>query len=221
MTLISIEGCLGVGKSTLVQRVAKVLPCAPFYEDVEANPFLLDFYRDPKHFSIHAQYTFLLLQARRFQASIDHARTNEGKKGAMLLREQEKTSLCDFHPFKSIVFSSVVLQPEERAPLSQLYRLLRIPQPDLVIYLKADESTIMGRLRKRDDLYRADVDFTYITSVCQAYENFFRTYAGPYVTIDTTHIDYVGNPQEVSVVLQHIPLLFSSLCSQSGAEQGS
>jgi deoxyadenosine/deoxycytidine kinase len=215
--LICIEGCLGVGKSTLVQRVAARLPCTPFYEEIEANPFLLDFYRDPKQYALHVQYTFFLLQARQFRAAVEHART--GRKAAI---EQETgqtalapgaagtTAICDFHPFKSLVFASVVLQPEERAPLTQLYHLLHMPQPDLVVYLRADEHTILARLRKRHDVYQADLDFTYVTRVCRAYETFFRTYSGPCVTIDTTHIDYVSNPQELSVLLQQIPLLFAS-----------
>ena len=121
------------------------------------------------------------------------------------------TAICDFPPFKSLIFSSVVLRPEERDPLKQVYRLLNIPQPDLVIYLRADEHTILARLRKRKDVYEAETDFTYVMQICSAYETFFHTYTGPCVTIDTTHIDYVGNPQELSVLLQQIPLLFPSM----------
>jgi deoxyguanosine kinase len=214
--LICVEGCLGVGKSTLVQRCAERLKCAPFFEEVAANPFLLDFYRE-KRYAMHVQYTFLMLQERRFRAAIEHVKkgsnaTVEQRSQALALPPHgtSATVICDFHPFKSLIFSSVVLQPEQRPPLKQVYQLLHIPQPDLVVYLRADEHTILARLRKRSDVYRSDIDFTYVTQVCSAYEAFFRTYRGPCVTIDTTHIDYVSNPQEISVLLQQIPLLFSS-----------
>jgi deoxyadenosine/deoxycytidine kinase len=204
-----------VRKSTLVQRFAEQLPCAPFYEEVTANPFLLDFYRSPKQYAVHVQYTFLLLQERQFRAAVTRARgkvaTPAKKKESTAMRtEPEPTVVCDFHPFKSLVFSSVVLQPEMRAPLTQLYHLLHIPQPDLVVYLRADEHTILARLRKRNDVYRDEIDISYVARVYSAYDTFFRTYAGPVVTIDTTHIDYVSNPKEISVLLQQIPLLFAS-----------
>ena len=82
--------------------------------------------------------------------------------------------------------------------------------PDLIVYLRADEHSILARLRKRNDVYRSDIDFTYVTRVCTTYDQFSRTHQEAYVTIDTTHIDYVSKPQEVSVLLQQIPLLFSS-----------
>jgi len=214
MSLICVEGCLGVGKSTLVQRFAERSLCAPFYEEVEANPFLLDFYRSPKQYAVHVQYTFLLLQERQFRAAVQRARGNiigeQKKQGSALAQEAPTTVICDFHPLKSLVFSSVVLQPEMRAPLTQLYHLLHIPQPDLIVYLKADEQTILARLRKRNDVYKDEVDLPYVTSVCRAYDIFFRTYTGPIVTIDTTHIDYLENPKEISTILQEIPLLFAS-----------
>ncbi len=214
--LISVEGCLGVGKSSLVQRCAERLKCTPFYEEVVTNPFLLDFYRE-KGYAMHVQYTFLMLQERRFRAAVEQAKkgsntTTQHRPHALALPKPatSATVICDFHPFKSLIFSSVVLQAEQRAPLKQVYQLLRIPQPDLVVYLRADEHTILARLRKRSDVYRSDIDFTYVTQVCSAYDTFFRTYSGPCVTIDTTHIDYVSNPQEMSVLLQQIPFLFSS-----------
>ncbi len=213
--LICIEGCLGVGKSSLVQRFAQRLPCVPFYEEVSANPFLLDFYRNPKQYALHVQYTFLLLQERQFRAAVTRAGGNvvplrKKKESALAPLTAQDSVICDFHPLKSQIFASVVLPQDIRGPLMQLYRLLHIPQPDLIIYLKADEHTILSRLRKRQDGYQEAIDLAYITQVCSAYDHFFRTYPGPLVTIDTTHIDYVSNPREVSVLLQQIPLLFTS-----------
>ncbi|MBO0777664.1 MAG: deoxynucleoside kinase [Ktedonobacteraceae bacterium] len=211
--LICVEGCLGVGKSTLVQRVTERIASASFYEEVAVNPFLRDFYRDASHYALHAQYTFLLLQARRYQEALtyvgkDRTVTSAATAHPPLASGSDTLAICDFHPFKSLIFSKVVLREEEREPLSQLYRLLKIPRPDLVVYLRADEHTILARLRKRNDVYRTDIDFAYITQVCCAYDDFFRTYQGPQITIDTTHIDYVRHPQELSILLQQVPLLF-------------
>src|ERR1035441_7431855 len=71
--LISIEGCLGVGKTTLVKRFAEQVSCTAIYEDVANNPFLLDFYRDQERYALHVQYTFLLLQERLFRLAAEQA----------------------------------------------------------------------------------------------------------------------------------------------------
>jgi deoxyadenosine/deoxycytidine kinase len=219
--LICIEGCLGIGKTTLVQRYAEQVPSIPLYEEVANNPFLLDFYRDQERYALHVQYTFLLLQDRLFRSAIEqagkggnNAPARRSKQRSLPIGTESPTVICDFHPVKSLIFSSVVLPPEARPPFNELYRLLHIPQPDLMVYLRADEHTILARLRKRNDVYRSDIDFTYVTRVCTAYDQFFRTYQGPYVTVDTTHIDYVSRPQEISVLLQQIPLLFPSKPTQ-------
>jgi deoxyguanosine kinase len=215
--LICIEGCLGIGKTTLVQRYSEQVPSIPLYEEVAGNPFLLDFYRDQERYALHVQYTFLLLQERLFRSAIEQSGkggnttpARRSKQRSLPSGTEAPTVICDFHPLKSLIFSSVVLPPEARPPFNELYRLFHIPQPDLMVYLRADEHTILARLRKRNDVYRSDIDFTYVTRVCTAYDQFFRTYQGPSVTVDTTHIDYVSRPQEISTLLQQIPLLFSS-----------
>ena len=216
MSLICIEGVLGVGKTTLLDRLKGKLPCTPFYEEVEANPFLPDFYHHPKQYAIHVQYTFLLLQERRFRAALEHVggQTNMFHQKRRVAPPEPsqpsgKLAICDFHPFKSLIFSSVLLPSEKSASLRQLYRFLDIPEPDLVVYLRADVHTILARLRKRNDVYQSEVDLTYIMQVCQAYDDFFRTYKGDLVTLDTTFIDYVSDPQALSTVLQEVPLLYT------------
>src|SRR5713226_7231068 len=130
--LMSIEGCIGVGKSTLAMFCSQLLACQTVYEDVAKNPFLEDFYfaQDKSTFAKHVQYTFLFLQERQLRQ-------------AMPLSQRGKLVVCDFHPFKSLVFSKVVLPAREQEVFAALYASLCIPQPDLVVYLKADEHTIL------------------------------------------------------------------------------
>src|ERR1700738_5341210 len=190
--LICIEGCLGIGKTTLVQRYAEHVPSIPLYEEVTNNPFLQDFYRNQERYALHVQYTFLLLQERLFRSAREQAGKESSTAPARRLKQrpfpgeaQSPTVICDFHPLKSLIFSSVVLPSEARPPFHELYRQLHIQHPDLMVYLRADEHTILARLRKRNDAYRSDIDFTYITRVCTAYDQFFRTYQKPYITVAT------------------------------------
>jgi deoxyadenosine/deoxycytidine kinase len=199
MMIIAVEGVLGAGKTMLVQRIPQHRPCVKVYcQDSAMNPFLQDFYRDRKRYSLHTQTTFLFLQERIYKDAL--ARSRQGD-----------VVVCDFHPLKSLIFASVVLKEQEEALrfLRHLYQLLHIPQPDLVIYLKADVHTLLARLRQRNDPYREEIDFTYMVQLCEAYDRFFRTYAGPFMLIDTTHADYVSQPELLSDLLQQVPYIGS------------
>ncbi len=191
--LIAIEGCLGVGKTTLVRLCAQMLHCQPVYEEAERNPFLDAFYhaRDRQQLAEHVQYTFLFLQDWQMRQ-------------AQALSQQGHLVLCDFHPLKSLVFGQVILPPEKREALHQRYNALAIPHPDLLIYLKANEEAILSRVRKRHDPYQDQIDITYVIQVLGAYDTFLRTYPGAYLTIDNSHLDYVRSPQDLQVPLRQI-----------------
>ncbi len=189
--LICIEGCIGVGKTTLVEHCTRLFQCTPVYEEPERNPFLADFYqaRDKGMYARSLLYTFLFLQERQLRQ-------------ALPLAERGHLVLCDFHPLKNLVFARVLLEASEQARLTELYQSLSIPQPDLVIYLKADEPTILSRIRKKPDPYEPGLDFTFITQIAYAYETFFRSvYKGRTLAVDTSHLDYYERAQDL-----HVPL---------------
>ena len=61
---VAIAGNIGVGKSTLTGLLAARLGWEAFYEAVDENPYLADFYADMARWSFHSQAFFL---ARRLQ----------------------------------------------------------------------------------------------------------------------------------------------------------
>ena len=191
--IICIEGSLGVGKTTLVRMCARTLHCQAVYEQAHLNPFLDDFYRtrDRQQLAEHVQYTFLFLQEWLWRQ-------------AQALSHQGHLVLCDFHPLKSLVFGNVIVPLEKRDALRQRYEALSIPNPDLLIYLKAHEEAILSRVRKRHDPYRDQIDMTYVIQVLGSYDAFLRTYPGPYLSIDNSYLDYVRSPQDLQVPLGQI-----------------
>jgi deoxyguanosine kinase len=192
--LICVEGGIGVGKSTLVLFCSQFLQCSAVYEQPEQNPFLEDFYQaqEKRDMARHLLYTFLFLQERQLRQALPRS-------------TQGDLVVCDFHPLKNLVFAKVFLPSEDQVLFTNLYHSLRIPQPDLIIYLKADEHTILSRLRKKHDQYLDSLDFTFLTQIGSAYESFFQfSYKGRYVTIDNSRLDYYERSYDIHVPLNHM-----------------
>ena len=69
---VAVAGNIGVGKSTLVEKLAARLGWAPFYEPVGENPYLSDFYQDMRTWSFHSQIFFLTRRLRAHRELVDH-----------------------------------------------------------------------------------------------------------------------------------------------------
>ncbi len=61
---VALAGNIGVGKSSLTQILSQELGWRPFFEAVDDNPYLADFYADMRRWSFHSQIFFL---GRRLQ----------------------------------------------------------------------------------------------------------------------------------------------------------
>jgi len=56
---IAVAGNIGSGKTTLTGMLAKHYKWTPHFEDVEHNPYLVDFYEDMPRWSFNLQVYFL------------------------------------------------------------------------------------------------------------------------------------------------------------------
>ena len=72
MKMIIIEGNIGAGKSTLTKQLAEKLNARAFYEPVESNPYLEDFYKDPKKYALPMQFYLMSVRYEMHQQGIEH-----------------------------------------------------------------------------------------------------------------------------------------------------
>ena len=56
---IAIAGNIGAGKTTLTELLSKHYKWIPHFEDVDHNPYLMDFYEDMPRWSFNLQIFFL------------------------------------------------------------------------------------------------------------------------------------------------------------------
>ena len=69
---VAIAGNMGVGKSTLTRLLAENFGWTPFYEAIDDNPYLVDFYKNMPQWSFHSQMFFLSRRLRCHREIIRH-----------------------------------------------------------------------------------------------------------------------------------------------------
>lgn len=189
-----IEGALGVGKSTLTNMLAKTFHAKTLLEQVEHNPFLSKFYENPRGYAFQTQMYFLLERFRQQQELSQMPLFDQG-------------TVSDYLFAKDRIFAYVNLTEDEFSLYDKLYQMLhvKIPKPDLVVYLQAESPVLINRIRSRNRLYERGVTEEYLMRVNKAYNDFFFYYKeAPLLVVNTTHIDFVKNPQDFEDLLGEI-----------------
>ncbi len=192
---VAVEGVIGVGKSSLVKLLCERLACLSLFEEFENNPFLADFYRDRTRFAFQTQVFFLLSRFRQIQ---EHFQQQD------LFRPQV---VSDYMFAKDKIFATQNLDENEMGLYQRLSGLLerQLPRPDYVIYLQADTKTLMNRIHMRDRYYERNIEEGYLESLNRAYNNFFHYYEdSPLLIVNTNHLDFVGNSEDLNLLLEQI-----------------
>lgn len=194
---LAIEGVIGVGKTTLARLLQPAFQADVLLEVFEENPFLSGFYSDRQRYAFQTQIFFLLSryhQQRRSVPSILSAGTN---------------LIADYTFEKDALFARINLGGDELETYDQVHEALaeKIPLPDLVVYLRADIDTLMERITLRDRPYERNMERDYIAELNEAYETFFADHCSlrsPVLALDTNHLDYVHNPEDLKSVEDRI-----------------
>jgi deoxyguanosine kinase len=191
---IVIEGPLGVGKTSLAVMLAEKISGQTLLEDVEENPFLVNFYQNPKKYAFQTQVFFLL---RRYHLTAELAQIDLFS----------RVTVSDFLFDKDRVFARANLEDNEYWLYDQLFRILRkrILPPDLVIFLQAKTDVLMDRIRRRNKKYEKTISYKYLDRINQAFNEFFFHYAhSPLLVVNASDIDFVHTPGDFENLVDHI-----------------
>ena len=191
---IAIEGVIGVGKTSLAQKLAEHFGARTILEQHEENPFLPDFYRNPRRFAFPCQLFFLLSRYRQQQEIPQRDLFHE------LL-------ITDYIFAKDRIFASLTLEDRELFLYDKIASLLEadVPRPDLVIYLQSSTERIMANIRKRNREYEKPITEEYIRALNEAYNQFFINYsASPLLIVNATQIDFVNREEDFHDLVQQI-----------------
>jgi deoxyguanosine kinase len=183
---IAVEGPIGVGKTTLVERLAGRLSARIVLESFEDNPFLGRFYEDPSRWAFPTQLFFLMSRFRQQQELMQ----------ADLFRPN---MLADYHLLKDRIFAQLTLGDDELALYERVYRSLatQILRPDVIVYLHAPLETLLARIDRRGRAIERGIDPDYLASLSRAYAQFFARYHdSPVLRVDNADLDYASDTPE-------------------------
>ena len=193
---IAVEGPIGVGKTTLAQRLSARLDATTVLEETE-NPFLADFYAGRPGAALQSQLFYLLNRHRQ----------------QMALRQANlfaQVTVCDYLFDKDKIFAYLNLDDNELFIYQRLYDLLArdIAAPDLVVYLQAPADVLLRRVRDRTkDTERQipDPDPAYLHELNEAYQHFFFHYtATPLLVVETSHVDFQTSDDAVDDLARQV-----------------
>ncbi len=182
---IAIAGNIGSGKTTLTQMLTERYQAKAYLEEVD-NPYIGDFYEDMKRWAFNLQICFL---GSRIQQTMDMLRENSS--GYIF---QDRTIYEDAHIFAGNLHEMGLMSGRDFETYMKLFRLFTtvIPQPDLLIYLKADVPTLIHQIRKRGREYEMNIDENYLRRLNGKYNDWIEHgYRGEMLVIDKDREDFV------------------------------
>ncbi|HEY3367527.1 MAG TPA: deoxynucleoside kinase [Symbiobacteriaceae bacterium] len=206
---ITIEGVIGVGKTTVTRLLTEALQAETLFEIVEENPFLKDFYSDRDAWALQTETFFLLNRVKQLEDTDKRLKT-----GA--------TVVSDYNVVKNRIFAGLTLTGVKRDKYTQLFRILTddLPRANLVIYLKADHTTVMERIRRRGRSFERNMDPEYIRRLAVEYERYFaepEEHFAPaeVLVVDTSQLDLVTSSQDQQWFLERVHQALHKACART------
>lgn len=181
---VAMSGNIGSGKSTLTTLLCQRLGWQPYYEVVDENPYLADFYADMARWSFPLQVFFL---TRRFRHHQEILRASHSV-------IQDRTIYEDAEIFaRNLYLQGLMDERDFRAYVDLFYMMVEyLRPPDLVIYLRAPVDLLVARIRERSRDFEREIPRAYLEQLNERYEEWVARFAlSPVLTVDaaTVHLD--------------------------------
>ncbi len=194
---IAVAGNIGSGKSSLTKLLSQRFGWKPFFESVEDNPYLSDFYADMKRWSFNLQVYFL---SNRFRS---HKAITEGP-GSVIL---DRVIYEDAEIFARNLFEIGNMEERDYQNYVALYHVMTeyLRPPDLLIYLRADVDTLLRQISLRGRDFEQSIKREYLEQLNRHYELWIENYKlGPLLTVQSGKVDFVNRPTDLDEIVGEI-----------------
>ena len=194
---IAIAGNIGSGKTTLTTLLAKHYKYQPHFEEVDDNPYLIDFYKDMQRWSFNLQVFFL---KSRLAQLIDLK-----KKGKDVI--QDRTIYEDAYIFAPNLHAMGLMTTRDFENYADLFSAMDefITPPDLLIYLRASVPSLVQNIQKRGREYEEAIRLDYLTRLNERYEAWISTYnKGKLLIIDIDNNRFHEKAEDLGNIISGI-----------------
>lgn len=193
---VAVAGNIGAGKSSLTGLVAKNFGWEAYYESVDNNPYLSDFYEDMRRWSFNLQIYFL---SSRFR----HQKEMLNSKRSLI---QDRTIYEDVEIFAKNLHQMGLMSDRDYKNYCSLFHEMvhYLKPPDLLIYLRAEVPTLVRQIQQRGRDYENTIRIEYLERLNGLYEDWISRYSHEKLIIDSDNLDFVNNGEDLGKVVELI-----------------
>ncbi len=190
---VSIAGNIGSGKSSLTNLIAKEFNWKPYYEKVNNNPYLKDFYNDMNRWSFNLQVYFL---SHRFKT---HKEILDKKKSVI----QDRSIYEDAEIFAKNLYKLGRMNKRDYQNYRKLFQEMTyfLQPPDLLIYLRSGLPKLIKQIKLRGREFEQNIDTGYLERLNTSYEDWITHYKlGRCLIIENEELDFVNRKKDFSMI---------------------
>jgi deoxyguanosine kinase len=194
---ITVEGPIGIGKTSLSKAIAEHYQFHLLKEIVDENPFLGKFYTNIEEWSFQTEMFFL---CNRYKQLEDINKQ---------FLQMNKSVVADYHIYKNIIFAKRTLKGKQYDKYLKIYNILTedMPKPNLIIYLNANLDTLLSRIAKRGREIERNIDPKYLQQLSEDYEIAMTQWERenpsiPVIRFNGDTLDFVQNKDDLTNILK-------------------
>jgi deoxyguanosine kinase len=172
--LVSVAGNIGVGKTTLAEKLASRLGCKVLLEPYDENPFMPEVYAGKKELALDSQLFFLT-------ARIEQLNPDKLQIGGICI--------SDYVFDKELIYARRLLDARQLALYEKIYLPLapQVTTPALVIYVRDPAKDCLERIHSRNRPYEQQIELQFLQSLDSDYEQLFKQWKScPLIRVSTS-----------------------------------
>ncbi len=175
--LVCIAGIIGVGKTTLTEKLSRTMRAGAVYEDYGRNPFMAEVYAGAKELALDSQLYFLVSRVEQIGNEV---------------LEPGRTYITDYVFEKEQIYANQTLSNTQFSLYDKIHVHLagRVCEPVLVIYLMDSVENCLNRIKKRNRPYEQEITEQFLSDLNKRYEQLFAGWSkSPVIRLSLSNFD--------------------------------
>ncbi|HRK73764.1 MAG TPA: deoxynucleoside kinase, partial [Rhodothermales bacterium] len=168
-----------------------------YFERVEDNPYLADFYADMRRWSFNLQVFFLSSRFNQQQEieNLPHSVV------------QDRSIYEDAEIFARNLYEMALMSQRDYENYTELFQIMTsyLTPPHLLVYLRASVPTLVEHIQSRGREFESNISIDYLKRLNELYEDWVdRYHVGPKLIINVDDLDFVNHEEGRAEIISQI-----------------